>query len=202
MATHGEIRWPSVGSFDGRLRGDSHGRRHEMREGGSSYRNPGRLSGGIRVDGTDSSGMFTKPVRTSRNTTSVLDSHDVARATARGMGFLQMEHFDEPMEASRHRHALGYRVAPVGWGDLGADRLLRWQRPYLHRGHCFVGARSRGSQPRTPPRRQVVATQAAEAEMWCALARIGFAVLTRPRAQAALSVWRHSETHSHGTEGT
>jgi hypothetical protein len=27
MATHGEIRWPSVGSFDGRLRGDSHGRR-------------------------------------------------------------------------------------------------------------------------------------------------------------------------------
>jgi hypothetical protein len=28
MATHGEIRWPSVGSFDGRLRGDSHGRRH------------------------------------------------------------------------------------------------------------------------------------------------------------------------------
>ena len=28
MATHGEIRWPSVGTFDGRLRGDSHGRRH------------------------------------------------------------------------------------------------------------------------------------------------------------------------------
>ena len=27
MATHGEIQWPSVGSFDGRLRGDSHGRR-------------------------------------------------------------------------------------------------------------------------------------------------------------------------------
>jgi hypothetical protein len=27
MATHGEIRWPSVGTFDGRLRGDSHGRR-------------------------------------------------------------------------------------------------------------------------------------------------------------------------------
>ena len=31
MATHGEIRWPSVGSFDGRLRGDSHGRRHACR---------------------------------------------------------------------------------------------------------------------------------------------------------------------------
>ncbi len=28
MATHGEIRWPPVGSFDGRLRGDFHGRRH------------------------------------------------------------------------------------------------------------------------------------------------------------------------------
>ena len=27
MATHGEIRWPSMGTFDGRLRGDSHGRR-------------------------------------------------------------------------------------------------------------------------------------------------------------------------------
>jgi len=31
MATHGEIRWPSVGSFDGRLRGDSHGRRQASR---------------------------------------------------------------------------------------------------------------------------------------------------------------------------
>jgi hypothetical protein len=29
MATHGEIRRPPVGTFDGRLRGDSHGRRHE-----------------------------------------------------------------------------------------------------------------------------------------------------------------------------
>jgi hypothetical protein len=29
MATHGEIRWPSLGSFDGRLRGDSHGRRQQ-----------------------------------------------------------------------------------------------------------------------------------------------------------------------------
>jgi hypothetical protein len=28
MATHGEIRWPSAGSFSGRLRGGSHGRRH------------------------------------------------------------------------------------------------------------------------------------------------------------------------------
>lgn len=28
MATHGEIRWPPVGTFDGRLWGDSHGRRH------------------------------------------------------------------------------------------------------------------------------------------------------------------------------
>ena len=28
MATHGEIRWPPAGTFDGRLRGDSHGRRH------------------------------------------------------------------------------------------------------------------------------------------------------------------------------
>jgi hypothetical protein len=27
MATHGEIRWPPMGTFDGRLRGDSHGRR-------------------------------------------------------------------------------------------------------------------------------------------------------------------------------
>jgi hypothetical protein len=27
MATHGEIRWPSLGSLDGRLRGGSHGRR-------------------------------------------------------------------------------------------------------------------------------------------------------------------------------
>ena len=32
MATHGEIRWPSVGSFDGRLRGDSHGRRQTYRQ--------------------------------------------------------------------------------------------------------------------------------------------------------------------------
>ena len=31
MATHGEIRWPSVGTFDGRLRGDSHGRRQEVK---------------------------------------------------------------------------------------------------------------------------------------------------------------------------
>jgi hypothetical protein len=31
MATHGEIRWPPVGTFDGRLRGDSHGRRHLTR---------------------------------------------------------------------------------------------------------------------------------------------------------------------------
>ena len=30
MATHREIRWPSVGSFDGRLRGDSHGRRQSL----------------------------------------------------------------------------------------------------------------------------------------------------------------------------
>jgi hypothetical protein len=28
MATHGEIRWPPVGRSGGRLRGDSHGRRH------------------------------------------------------------------------------------------------------------------------------------------------------------------------------
>jgi uncharacterized protein (TIGR04222 family) len=28
MAAHGEIRWPPVGRFNGRLRGDSHGRRH------------------------------------------------------------------------------------------------------------------------------------------------------------------------------
>src|SRR5215210_6509282 len=28
MAAHGEIRWPPTGTFDGRLRGDSHGRRH------------------------------------------------------------------------------------------------------------------------------------------------------------------------------
>ncbi len=32
MATHGEIRWPSVGTFDGRLRGDSHGRRQLYRQ--------------------------------------------------------------------------------------------------------------------------------------------------------------------------
>jgi hypothetical protein len=35
MATHGEIRWPSLGSFDGRLRGDSHGRRHHFLPGRS-----------------------------------------------------------------------------------------------------------------------------------------------------------------------
>ncbi len=29
MAAHGEIRRPPVGSFSGRLRGDSHGRRHQ-----------------------------------------------------------------------------------------------------------------------------------------------------------------------------
>jgi hypothetical protein len=29
MATHGEIPWPPVRTFDGRLWGDSHGRRHE-----------------------------------------------------------------------------------------------------------------------------------------------------------------------------
>jgi DNA-binding response OmpR family regulator len=34
MATHGEIRWPSVGSFDGRLWGDSHGRRQRKTEAG------------------------------------------------------------------------------------------------------------------------------------------------------------------------
>jgi hypothetical protein len=28
MATHGEIRWPPARTFNGRLRGDSHGRRH------------------------------------------------------------------------------------------------------------------------------------------------------------------------------
>ena len=28
MATHGDIRWPPPGTFDGRLRGDFHGRRH------------------------------------------------------------------------------------------------------------------------------------------------------------------------------
>jgi transposase-like protein len=28
MATHGEKRWPPAGRSDGRLRGDSHGRRH------------------------------------------------------------------------------------------------------------------------------------------------------------------------------
>ena len=27
MATHGEIRWPPLATSDGRLRGDSHGRR-------------------------------------------------------------------------------------------------------------------------------------------------------------------------------
>jgi len=28
MAAHGEIRWPPVGRFNGRLWGESHGRRH------------------------------------------------------------------------------------------------------------------------------------------------------------------------------
>jgi len=28
MATHGEIQWPPVGRFSGRLRGEFHGRRH------------------------------------------------------------------------------------------------------------------------------------------------------------------------------
>jgi hypothetical protein len=28
MATHGEIQWPPAGTFDGRLWGASHGRRH------------------------------------------------------------------------------------------------------------------------------------------------------------------------------
>ncbi len=28
MATHGENRWPPVGTFSGRLWGDFHGRRH------------------------------------------------------------------------------------------------------------------------------------------------------------------------------
>ena len=32
MATHGEIRWPSMGTFDGRLRGDSHGRRQHREQ--------------------------------------------------------------------------------------------------------------------------------------------------------------------------
>jgi hypothetical protein len=32
MATHGEIRWPPVGTFSGRLWGDSHGRRHGLVE--------------------------------------------------------------------------------------------------------------------------------------------------------------------------
>jgi Tol biopolymer transport system component len=33
MAAHGEIRWPPAGSFDGRLRGDFHGRRHLAPDG-------------------------------------------------------------------------------------------------------------------------------------------------------------------------
>jgi hypothetical protein len=33
MATHGEIRWPSVGSFHGRLWGDFHGRRQSRQSG-------------------------------------------------------------------------------------------------------------------------------------------------------------------------
>jgi hypothetical protein len=30
MATHGEIRWPPVGTFNGRLWGDFHGRRQRV----------------------------------------------------------------------------------------------------------------------------------------------------------------------------
>jgi len=31
MAAHGEIRWPPLGRFNGRLWGESHGRRHGAR---------------------------------------------------------------------------------------------------------------------------------------------------------------------------
>jgi hypothetical protein len=30
MAAHGEIQWPPVGRFNGRLWGELHGRRHEV----------------------------------------------------------------------------------------------------------------------------------------------------------------------------
>ena len=43
MATHGEIRWPSVGSFDGRLRGDSHGRR-QLPARSAHLQPPGRVA--------------------------------------------------------------------------------------------------------------------------------------------------------------
>jgi hypothetical protein len=45
MATHGEIRWPSVGSFDGRLRGDSHGRRQSTSARWSTSHGHGGLAG-------------------------------------------------------------------------------------------------------------------------------------------------------------
>ncbi len=32
MATHGEIQWPPVGRINGRLRGESHGRRQDWFE--------------------------------------------------------------------------------------------------------------------------------------------------------------------------
>jgi hypothetical protein len=44
MATHGEIRWPSLGSFDGRLRGDSHGRRHRSQRSTMTWERMLRLA--------------------------------------------------------------------------------------------------------------------------------------------------------------
>ena len=45
MATHGEIRWPPVGTFDGRLRGDSHGHRHRGSRGDRIRRRLSHKSG-------------------------------------------------------------------------------------------------------------------------------------------------------------
>ena len=55
MATHGEIRWPPVGTFDGRLRGDSHGRRHTGSvsfSAGSQRRTRARIARVVRAKNT------------------------------------------------------------------------------------------------------------------------------------------------------
>jgi hypothetical protein len=83
MATHGEIRWPPVGTFGGRLRGDSHGRRHRHldRAAGSggmrrAYAEPRRpLSVGCGAEGGASAGS---PPRSCTSTSCSCD-----RASAR-----------------------------------------------------------------------------------------------------------------------
>ena len=63
VAAHGEKRWPSMGTFDGRLREDSHGRRHQARPSGTPTPDVGSrtLAWSLSPSGCAASGAGKRP---------------------------------------------------------------------------------------------------------------------------------------------